>query len=1059
MNHKQRLTLVNVRLKLGVVRDRIVRREQTIETFTYRRLVANREDLEPPPVELNPPCYWSDWREDFELETSFTLPPDWQPPVTLELPFDSPRDFNHPEALVYLDGGRLAALDRQHHRLNLPDTVLDGAEHRLTLRGWTGIGWWLGQPDGVKPFLPRSTLTQRDPATEKLYDTATLLLKLAAALGETHPAYGRLLNVLVEHFGALDTREPISASFYSEVPAVLDALETAAAGCGWPLDVDVIGVGHAHIDVAWLWPLAQTRQKTARTFSNVLSLMTTFPDFHFSQSQPQLYRYVEEDTPDIFAELKQRVQEGRWEVLGPAWVEMDANLTGAESLVRQLLIGKTYLDEHVGPYTPVAWLPDCFGFPASLPQLFADVGMRALITTKLSWNQYNEFPYDTFWWRGIDGTRLLSHFITTPEQSTLVGGKMTYNGDLSPDQIVKTWEGYKQKAENTTLLTVYGHGDGGGGPTREMLAQAQLLKSAPGSPRLTLGTVAGFLERLHENAAAYPEWQGELYLETHRGTYTSQATVKRNNRKAEVALHDAEFLCSVAALLGAPYPHAALRDAWTLLCLQQFHDILPGSSIAPVYRESERDFERIFGLAQALSTDALEVIGRQQQGDVLVWNSTGFAAETFVLLPTLPPGAEVRADGRTLATQVHSSGTLVAVTCGSYSICSLEITGDDQGVQASDDVRAGHVAGFSQDQSFVLENALVRAVIDRRGVLTSLFSHVLEREMLTAEGNDLQVFEDRSETFDAWDINIYFDDKSWPFEPATDVRLDELGPLRASVHFTRAYRGSTLEQSVFLRAGSARLDFETTVDWREQHQLLKVAFPVAVQSAAASYHIQWGVAERPTHRNTSWDWARFEVPAHYWADLSQSDGGVSLLNDCKYGYDVQGNVLRLTLLKSATSPDPEADQGTHRFTYSVLPHAGSWRTETVREGYSLNHPVRTRRQLGGGTPRDPLALVAVTHPGVVVETLKEAEDGRGLIVRLYETHGAHAEVILETALKLAAVWRCNLMEVDEQEVSFIKSSAQLSFTPFQIVTLRLVGELAATQSDLTDMLRRELTGK
>ena len=1040
MKHERRFTFQNVRLRLKVIAAQVYRRYQPLPPFDYLPLA---EPGDPAPLgasgeweKLRPPTYWSAWREEFFLRTSFSVPEGWRGPLALVLPLENPRDFNHPEAMVYLDGERLAACDRQHHELRLPESVGTGRDYKLELRGWTGIGHWLHNTPGSRPLLPVCALVELDEPTQALLDTARLALHMAEALGPNDPARGGLLNALVEHLKKLDTREPVSEAFYDDVPAVLASLKEAIGACGAPLEVDLVAVGHAHIDVAWLWPLAQTRRKAARSFANALSLMRQHPGFHFSQSQPQLYRYIEEDEPTMFAEIKERVLEGRWEVLGTAWVEMDCNLTGAESLVRQFLLGRRYFQTHFGGATPVLWLPDCFGFPASLPQLIRGAGLEGFVTSKLSWNQYNKFPYDSFRWRGLDGTEVLSHFITTPELSEMVGAKATYNGDLSPQQVLGTWREYQQKAENRTLLTAYGYGDGGGGPTREMAAAAEELASYPSAPRVKMGTVKTFMERLAKSADALPAWAGELYLEYHRGTYTSQALTKRLNREAEGALHEAEFLAAYASLFGDAYPKDALDKAWETLLLQQFHDILPGSSIGEVYRDSEEDFGRVFALVEEVRLGAFRGLAKHLGGDVVAVNSTPFGGLRLgKLVGRLEPAQSLSLEGRTLPTQTVADGTLVLLNLAPYSLQGLQLREKTSPAPEPEQPARVRLEGGGA----TLENAYVRARFDKNGELTSLYDKAAEREMLAGPGNRLQVFEDRAYPFDAWDVEPYYDDRAWFFEPATIFRVSEEGPLRATLELERPYRESSLSQRVSLSFCSARLDFETVVDWREEHQLLKVAFPVDILSSAASYHVQWGVVERPTHANTSWDWARFEAPAHHWADLSGGESGVSLLSNCKYGYDVHGNTLRLTLIKSAAHPDPHADRGEHRFTYSLLSHKGDWRGATQREGYWLNAPLRLEPLGGTGTELELSPLVSCEAAGVIVETVKAAEDGRGWVVRLFESRGSHVRGALRCGFALQEAWRCTLLEDDEARLEPLKNELALDLRPYQILTLRLLG--------------------
>ncbi|MEM6427974.1 MAG: alpha-mannosidase, partial [Deinococcota bacterium] len=762
MKHEQRFTLRNLRLKLKLIQNRIYRQKQVIKKFDYQPLAGLRVDL-PTGDEgwqtLIPPCYWADWQTDVALRTRFSLPASWSDLVSSRvaahlafvMPFDNPKDFNHPEAMVHLDGQRLAACDRQHHEVKLPDSVLDGQEHLLELRGWTGLGDWKGVRPGSLPLLPRAAFVVIDEPTQQLYDVARLGLELATNLTDDTPVRDLLLNAILDNLTQLDTREPICNCFYADVVQVLPSLQEAIQTCGASLNAELIAIGHAHIDVAWLWTVAQTRRKAARSFSNALALMKQHPSFYFSQSQPQLYQYVQEDDPELFSQIKTRIDEGRWEVLSTAWVEMDCNLTGAEALIRQCVLGEQYIKDNLGEATKVMWLPDCFGFPASLPQIFKGVGMKAFITSKLSWNQYNDFPYDSFWWQGIDGSRILAHFISTPEISPLIGPKATYNGILDAQQTLGTWRAYKQKAENQILLTAYGYGDGGGGPTREMVVNAEQLANYPASPKVKMDTVKTFVEKLQLNAANFPTWQGELYFELHRGTYTSQARIKRNTRKAEQALHELEFLASYASLYGATYPHEALTSIWQRLCLQHFHDILPGSSIAQVYRDSEADFVYIFAEVERLRHIAIEQLMQHANADVVLINSSPFDRQQVVEVDMSIDEVLVDGDGNALVQQplMDDSAQLVLVNLPAYSLSlfSRKAKSSSEGSMSELPNLDDSVRVSVEADSYVLENSLICAIINPLGEVTSLFDKRLNREMLSAAGNHFQVFEDRSEPF------------------------------------------------------------------------------------------------------------------------------------------------------------------------------------------------------------------------------------------------------------------------------------------------------------------------
>ncbi|NOZ70951.1 MAG: alpha-mannosidase, partial [Chloroflexi bacterium] len=603
--HQIRLTEAKITRRLELISGFVYSRRQPLPPFRFHageealvdKTVADQEW----PVIVAGSC-WGQPRQSFTMRTTFTVPEGWQSPVALFLPLGSTHEFVSPEALAYLDGQAYQGVNAYHQEILLPQEVQDNRPHLLALHGWVGFGEIpvvMGQPEIVTIHQP----------TRAFVATARVALGVLKELDQQNPIRIALLNALDDAFRLVDLRQPGDERFYASIAPALARLQQKIEQAGPPLDVDIVASGHAHIDVAWLWPLAQTRHKAARSFSTVLRLMEEFPDLHFTQSQPQLYQFIAEDYPDLFAEIRQRVSEGRWEVTGGMWVEPDVNITGAESLVRQLLLGRRYFREHFGEAeTPILWLPDTFGFPWSLPQLIKQAGLKYFMTIKITWNQYNRFPYQSFWWQGLDGSKVLTHFITTVDRR----GHATYNGDLSPQQIMGTWQNYDQKDLHRELLTAYGYGDGGGGPTREMLENSQRLAHHAGAPRLRQGTAHEFFQNLETQAGdKLPRWNGELYLEYHRGTYTSQARNKRANRKSEFLLHDAEFLAAWAATLSDfKYPHDKLTYVWKLLCLNQFHDILPGSSISSVYDESLSQYAAITSLAEEIKSQALEALAQ-----------------------------------------------------------------------------------------------------------------------------------------------------------------------------------------------------------------------------------------------------------------------------------------------------------------------------------------------------------------------------------------------------------------------------------------------------------------
>ncbi len=1044
MYHDIRWTERKITQRLDLIAPLVYRARALLPEFHF---LALEGPLVAPPVGaevddsawdiIAPETPWGAWEQDFALRTRFTVPPDWpaDAPAALVLPLGAKGSFSHPEALAYIDGEAYAACDRHHQEIILPDRWRDGAPHLLALHGWTG------HPAGeARPFMRACAVALIDQPTRDFVALTRVALGAVSVLEEANPARGRLLNALEAAFKALDIRAPLGGeAFYASVPEALAILRAGIEAAGAPLDVNVIGAGHAHIDVAWLWTLGQTRRKAGRTFHTVLRLMEQFPEYRFTQSQPQLYDYVRQDYPALFEAIKQRVAEGRWEPIGGMWVEADCNISGPESLARQFLLGRAFFQDHFGPEaeTPALWLPDVFGYAWALPQLIRQAGLEYFFTIKIGWSQYNRLPYDSFWWQGIDGTRVLTHFSTTPEEQD-INSRATYNAMASPRSVYGTWLNSQHKEAQPTHLMSYGYGDGGGGPNREMLENIRALAAFPGMPRTQTGRVRDFFRRLEAEAGGtLPTWNGELYLELHRGTYTTQGRNKRANRQSEFLLHDAEALAALAALVDPDYtyPAAELRRAWELVCLNQFHDIIPGSSIGEVYVESQAQYREVFRLGIAARDAALEALALHTGGDLVAANTTAFRRDSLFFWPeALPDGQHLtRTDGEPVYTQPTEGGMWVAPgDVPPYSLLPLTWTVGEgplpaEGVSAAPDA---------------LENAFVRIEINAAGDISRLYDKASGREVLPegAVANQFQAFEDRPLNWDAWDVDIFYDDKQWLAEPAESIRVVEAGPLRATLEITRRILNSTYTQQLSLAYNSPRLDITTTIDWQERHVFLKAAFPVQVLAPQATYEIQFGNVQRPTHRNTSWDWARFETVAQKWVDLSEGGYGVSLLNDGKYGHDIRDNVIRISLLRSPVNPDPEADRGQHTFIYSLLPHAGGWDEHTVAAAYFLNDPLVVGPGPGGAPLEDapPESFLAVDAPHVVIETVKQAEDGRGIIVRLYESQRRRGPVRLTTGFPLAEAWHTNLLEMNQAQLPVTGQEVSLAIKPYEIVTLRLV---------------------
>lgn len=936
------------------------------------------------------------------------------------------------ESLLFVNGKPYQGVDSNHQEVFFPAELV-GTNVALRFRLWSGLEGG-GKPRQQEIKLQLAQICWLDEAADDLVFTSWAALETVKQLEERSPERGQLLTALDRAYRLIDWSKPGSEGFYVSVAEARKYLNDAIEALGKTHPVTVRCIGHTHIDVAWLWRLKHTREKSARSFSTVLRLMELYPEYIFLQSQPQLYDFIKSDYPEIYEQIRQRVKEGRWEADGGMWLEADCNITSGESLVRQLLLGTRFLKQEFGIRCKYLWLPDVFGYSWALPQILKKSGINTFMTTKISWNQYNRMPHDTFWWRGIDGTEVLTHFITTPTSGQ--SWFYTYNGVITPQSVLGIWDAYRDKNVNQELLLSYGFGDGGGGVNREMLELRRRLDKMPGLPNVITGRVDEYFDKLHDTVEKTDQyvhtWDGELYLEYHRGTYTSQAYNKRMNRKLELLYRETEWLNVLSSALGAgwaAYPCRDLTEGWKIILRNQFHDIIPGSSIREVYEDSRVEYQKAESLASGSWRSAAKVIASSDaDGSYTVFNSAPWRRTGLVEIPAktgMEQGRWLNSKGKELAAERVGDIWLVKVTdLPSMGFATIRF-------------ETNSTSGSGEKPFQHLENGVVTPLYEikwnQHGQLTSVYDRDSGRQVLAegARGNVLQVFEDKPMRHDAWDIDIFYQEKMREVTDLQSVQVVETNSLRTVVRFNWKYMDSTICQDMILYADSRRIDFKTRVDWHEQHQLLKVAFPVDVRATEATYDIQYGNVKRPTHWNTSWDYARFESVGHQWADLSEEGYGVSLLNDCKYGYDIKDNRMRLSLIKSATHPDHSADQGEHRFTYSLLPHPGRWAEGcTVREAWDLNSPLTFTE---GAAVQGDFSLFAVDADNVMVDAVKKAEDEDKIVLRVHEFTGARGPVTITGGLPIASWQECNLLEEPVQEP---QSSSELTFylKPYEIKT-------------------------
>jgi alpha-mannosidase len=979
---------------------------------------------------------WGGRDQNAWFRATVRVPGEWQAALdggaslALRLVLGYGTDFGWPEGLLYVNGSLRQGINRHH-----PDVLLrsdDAAAGRLDLavRAWSGM-------HPVDHRIEVADLALLDRECEALFHLMAMGAEAVEALAEDDPLTYRLSDALEAAYDTLDLRDPASPAYAASARTALAALRTRLAALheeyGRLRGPEVVAVGHGHLDVAWLWQTRHTREKTARTFGISLALMELYPEYVFLHTTPQVYAWLKEDYPDLYAAVRKRVAEGRFEAAGALWLECDCNLVSGEALVRQVLYGQRFLREELGRECDVLWLPDAFGYSAALPQIMLKSGLRAFMTTKMSWSETNRLPSDTFRWRGLDGSEVLAHFITTPSLAPTppLDRTDTYNGELTVPHVLGLWQHYRDKALNDELLLAFGFGDGGAGPNRQQLEQARAIQTLPGLPALRFGRAEEYFARLRDRLwcePLLPVWDGELYLEYHRGTYTTQGWLKRAHRQCEARLLQAELLDAwrwATDPNSAPDARPDLDDAWRTLLLHEFHDILPGSSIGEVYDDARAALGALAEELEARITDDLTALAgqiRAPDGAWLIFNPSPWRRHELVALPSEAGTTRLwtlegdEAKG-TLETQtVEQDGARQLMV----SVPAVPGLGYALVVPATESVETSHRREPAMAGPGHLENALFRLEVDERGEVSSLVDkRVPGRRELVPVGstiNQLQLFDDRPRNFDAWDIDAGYERKPHAWD-GVSVEAVEHGPLRATLRITRRMRASTVEQRVSLYRDLPRIDFTTRIDWHEQHVVLKAAFPLDLRTTQATFETAFGAIARPSHQNTSWDQARFEVPAHRWADLSEADYGVSLLNDGRYGHDVRDHVLRLTLLRSPTSPDPTADQGVHELTYSLFPHLGDWRPGgTVREAYALNRPVRvvplprTSGERAAKTDMRVATFVRAEPENVVVEAIKRAAVGDNLIVRIFEAHGARVRAQIQVAMPVLSVTESDLLE-------------------------------------------------
>lgn len=811
--------------------------------------------------------------------------------------------------------------------------------------------------------------------------------------------------------------------YYASIPAArkyfreeVDKIKTATPG-------KVILAGHSHLDIAWLWTTNEITRKCARTFSNNLALMDNYPDFRFTQSQAAVYYYVKQYYPEVYARIKEKVKNGQWEITGNTWVEADTNIASGESLIRQLLYGRKFFLDEFGVSSDIYWLPDCFGFTAALPQIIKRSGMKYFITSKLGNNDTNEFPVSAYKWRAHSGDEIIAYM-----------QKVGYGGEADAPYVVRARQTNRQNDVVDASMGMFGYGDGGGGCTYRMVERERRLEWLPGLPQVKMGAAKEFFAELEKNADELPVWDGEMYYENHRGTYTSQAFIKKNNRRGEFMMRELEML----ALLTGNYDADAFDSLWRILLTNQFHDILPGTSIHEAIEVSRKDYNEFFTAANKLYSGMLRSASFRLSGKkdaVAVWNFLPFSVTNTVKVP-VPQNIEgvTDAEGKAMAGRVYVADGVRILEFNAEDVPSMGYklfytTTESTGAQ----LRSAPEAG--------LENEYLKVTFDENMLISSLIDKTTGREVLAGKGNLLTISHDKPIHESAWNLEVDYKMHMTPLLDYESARIYPFDGVKSRVHIKRRYNGSVIDQDIILRAGAKTLEFRTLVDWHEREKVLKAEFPVNLRARYSTFEVAHGAVERPTYANNSYEKAMFECCAHKWTDLSENDYGVSLLNDCKYGYDLMDNVMRITLMRGPVCPDRKGDIGKNYFTYSLYPHTGTWAdAETVHEAFKLNVPLKPL-YLNAAAEESELpherSYIRISAKDVSLDALKPALNGDGMILRLCETERKHTRVKITLPGTFTQITECNMMEQDERELPVNVNEFEFDVKPFEVKTFRI----------------------
>ena len=912
---------------------------------------------------------------------------------------------SYPQFLVYVDGKLQQGIDSNHKYVVLSEKKT----YKIHIYAYTGMYF----DKKINLFV---NLLAVNKAAERLAYNLSVPFEVLSFTPDNVGDYKNILLYLNNTVNLLDWRSVGSREFWLSVNAANEYIENEfyKKYCGNKADNNyfVDCIGHTHIDVAWLWTMRQTVEKAQRSFSTALALMEEYPDYKFTSSQPFLYEACKTQAPEVYEKIKERVKAGQWEAEGAMWVEADCNLTSGESLVRQILYGKKFFKEEFGVESEILWLPDVFGYSVALPQILKKTGVKYFVTSKISWNDTNTMPNDTFMWRGLDGSEIFTYFLTAQDMKTdrSYNRYATYNAKGNALQVAGTWNAYRNKELSDEAIITYGYGDGGGGSTKEDIENIRRMEyGIPGCPKTRFSFAKDALGRIEKQAkesGRIQKWVGELYFEYHRGTLTTQAHNKRNNRKAEFAMQNLELLYSLCGDK-LTYPKEEIDELWKIILNNQFHDVVPGSGIKNIYEDSDRDYAYVFSKIEKLENVCKAELSKKYNANgekYVVFNPNGFTADGII-------------DTESGKRYIKGSAA--------------------KGISAVD---LQPLNGSIKTAKRKLEDDFYEIIFDKEYNIVSLFDKKHGRQIIKEgeKANELRVYEDLPLDYDGWELRDYYIEKSYCVNEVVSAETFSDGAT-GGIKIVKKYGDSTITQIVRLYENIGRIDFETEVDWNTKHSLLKALFPLDLNADFATFDVQFGNITRPTHQNTSWDRAKFESCGHKYADISESDYGVAILNDCKYGYSVINNVIGLSLLRGATYPNPDSDMGKHNFTYSLFAHEGAARNgEAERQAFMLNNPLQTFGKASGDFKA--FSFVACSDEKINIGAVKRAENGEGYIVRLNETNNARHKVTLEFSETIKAAYLCDLLENNQAQLQVKKNKIELNVKPFEIITIRVERE-------------------